>query len=146
MVYTLLGLTRLKEFYYATLGDLVERFFQFWQYTKNMELGGFRDLGLACWHFVLQFSGYYPTEFVGFLGPRNLSTPSFGREVKPLFTCLLFTQCKWSLNITWISGLRPNLRTIDAPSIQIPPPCALACWFVEMPVDETLELLTQTAQ
>ena len=34
-----------------------------------------------------------------------LSTPSFGREVKPFFPCRRFTSCKISLNVTWKSDI-----------------------------------------
>ena len=47
-----------------------------------------------------------------------LSTPSFGREVKPFVLCRIFTACKRSLNVTWNSGIfRQNSSAISHPSI-----------------------------
>ena len=40
-----------------------------------------------------------------FQGEKVLSTPSFGREVKPFVPCRRFTACKRSLNVTWKSGI-----------------------------------------
>ena len=46
-----------------------------------------------------------------------LSTPSFGREVKPFVPCRRFTACKRSLNVTWKSGIfRQNSSAISRPS------------------------------
>jgi hypothetical protein len=51
-----------------------------------------------------------------FQGEKILSTPSFGREVKPSVPCRRFTACKRSLNSTWKSGiLRLNLPAISRP-------------------------------
>ena len=36
---------------------------------------------------------------------KILSTPSFGREVKPSVLCRIFTACKRSLNVKWKSGI-----------------------------------------
>ena len=52
-----------------------------------------------------------------FQGEKILSTPSFGREVKPFVPCLRFTACKRSLNVTWKSGIfRQNSSAISRPS------------------------------
>ena len=52
-----------------------------------------------------------------FQGENILSTPSFGREVKPFVPCRRFTACKRSLNVTWKSGIfRQNSSTISRPS------------------------------
>ena len=40
-----------------------------------------------------------------FQGEKILSTPSFGRKVKPFVPCRRFTACKRSLNVTWKSGI-----------------------------------------
>ena len=46
-----------------------------------------------------------------------LSTPSFGREVKPFVPCRIFTARKRSLNVTWKSGIfRQNSSGISRPS------------------------------
>ena len=52
-----------------------------------------------------------------FQGEKILSTPSFGREVKPFVPCRRFTVCKRSLNVTWKSGIfRQNSSAISCPS------------------------------
>ena len=52
-----------------------------------------------------------------FRGEKILSTPSFGREVKPFVPCRRFTACKRSLNVTWKSGnFRQNSSAISRPS------------------------------
>ena len=48
---------------------------------------GFGCLEVACWPLVPKFAGL------------NLSTLSFGGEVKPLVPCRRFTACKRSLNL-----------------------------------------------
>ena len=48
---------------------------------------------------------------------KILSTPSFGREVKPFVPCRRFTACKRSLNVTWKSYIfRQNSSAISRPS------------------------------
>jgi len=51
-----------------------------------------------------------------FRAKNSLSTPSFGREVKPSVPCRTFTACKRSLNVTWISAFRQNYGTFLAHS------------------------------
>ena len=52
-----------------------------------------------------------------FQGEKILSTPSFGKEVKPFVPCRRFTACKRSLNVTWKSGIfRQNSSAISRPS------------------------------
>ena len=52
-----------------------------------------------------------------FQGGKLLSTPSFGREVKPFVQCRRFTTCKRSLNVTWKSSIfRQNSSAISRPS------------------------------
>ena len=56
---------------------------------------GFGGLEVASWPSIPKFAGSNPTEAVGFLRAKKiLSTPSFGREVKPFVTCRRFTACK----------------------------------------------------
>ena len=44
----------------------------------------FGGIEVACWPLVPKFAGSIPAEAVGiFQGEKILSTPSFGREVKP---------------------------------------------------------------
>ena len=53
-----------------------------------------------------------------FQGEKILSTPSFGREVKPFVPCRRFMACKRSLNVTLKSGIfRQNSSAISHPSI-----------------------------
>ena len=79
---------------------------------------GFGGLEAACWPLVPKFAGSNPAEAVGFFRAKKiLSTPSFGREVKPFVPCSRFTACKRSLNVTWKSGIfRQNSSTISRPS------------------------------
>ena len=67
---------------------------------------------------VLKFAGSNPTEGDGFFRAKKiLSTPSFGREVKPFVPCRRFTAYKRSLNVTWKSGIfRQNSSAISRPS------------------------------
>ena len=52
-----------------------------------------------------------------FQGEKILSTPSFGKEVKPFVPCRGFTARKRSLNVTWKSGIfRQNSTAISRPS------------------------------
>ena len=59
-----------------------------------------------CWHLVPKFAGSNPAEAVGFFRTKKiLTTPSFGREVKPFVPCRRFTARKRSLNVKWKSGI-----------------------------------------
>ena len=52
-----------------------------------------------------------------FQDEKILSTPSFGREVKPSVPCRRFMACKISLNVTWKSGIfRQNSSDFSRPS------------------------------
>ena len=81
-------------------------------------LSGFGGLEVRCWPLVPKFAGSNPAEAVGFFRAKKiLSTPSFGREVKPFVPCRRFTACKRSLNVTWKSGIfRQNSSAISRPS------------------------------
>ena len=47
-------------------------------------ISGFGGLEVACWPLVPKFAGSNPAEAFGFFRAKKiLSTPSFGREVKP---------------------------------------------------------------
>ena len=59
---------------------------------------GFDGLEVACWPLVPKFAGSNPAEAVGFLRAKKiLSTPSFGREVKPFVPCHIFATRKRTL-------------------------------------------------
>ena len=67
---------------------------------------GFGGLEVACWPLVPKFAGSNPGRSRRiFQGEKILSTPSFGREVKPFVSCRRFTACKRSLNVKWKSGI-----------------------------------------
>jgi len=57
---------------------------------------GFGGLEVACWPLVPKFAGSNPSDFKG---EKILSTPSFGREVKPPVPCRRFAACKRSLEL-----------------------------------------------
>jgi len=62
-------------------------------------VSGFGGLGVACCLEVPKFAGSNPAKAVRiFQGKKILSTPSFGREVKPWVPCRRFAACKRSLN------------------------------------------------
>ena len=60
---------------------------------------GFGGLEVACWPMVPKFAGSNRSRRI-FQGEKILSTPSFGREVKPFVPCRRFTACKRSLKVT----------------------------------------------
>ena len=69
-------------------------------------VSGFSGLEVAYWPLVPKFAGSNPAEVIGFFRAKKiLSTPSFGREVKPFVPCRRFAACKRSLNVTWKSGI-----------------------------------------
>ena len=73
---------------------------------------------VACRPLVPKFADTNPAEAVGFFRVKKiLSTPRFGRELKPFIPCRRFTACKRSLNVTWKSGIfRQNSSAISRPS------------------------------
>ena len=63
--------------------------------TTGRIYSGFCGLEVACWPLVPKFAGSNPAEAVGFFRAKKiLSTPSFGREVKPFVPCRRFMACK----------------------------------------------------
>ena len=54
-----------------------------------------------------------------FQGEKILSTPSFGREVKPSVPCRRFAACKRALKFTWKSEFRQNYRAISRPHFHL---------------------------
>jgi hypothetical protein len=50
-----------------------------------------------------------------FKGGKILSTPSFGREVKPWLPCRRSAACKRILNVPWKSSFRQNYRSLVPP-------------------------------
>ena len=78
------------------------------------------NISAATLHFplVTKFAGSNPAGAVGFFRAKKiLSTPSFGREVKPFVPCRRFTACKRSVNVTRKSGIfSQNSSAISRPS------------------------------
>ena len=73
-------------------------------------LSGFGVLEVACWPLVPKFAGSNPVE-------KILSTPSFGREVKPFVPCRIFTACKRTRKCMRGSrSFRSKLPAISRPS------------------------------
>ena len=68
--------------------------------------------------FGTQVPGFKPGRSLRiFQVEKILSTPSFGREVKPFVPCRRFTACKRSLNVTWKSGIfKQNSSASSRPS------------------------------
>jgi hypothetical protein len=68
-------------------------------YFIYITYSGFGGLGVACWPLVPKFACSNLAEAVGFLRAKKiLSTPSFGREVKPSVPRHRFAAYKRSLN------------------------------------------------
>ena len=62
---------------------------------------GFGGLEVACWPLVPKFAGSNPTEAFGFFRANKiLSTPSFGREVKPFVPKVYAWKLQLSVEIT----------------------------------------------
>ena len=55
-----------------------------------------------------------------FQGEKILSTPSFGREVKPSVPCRRFTACERFLNAAWKSGISGKIHRLYLAHI-VPP-------------------------
>ena len=92
------------------------------EYRTVLAFGG---LEVACWPLVPKFAGFTPGRSRQiFRAKKILSTPSFGRKVKPSVPCRSFTPCKRSLNVTWKSKFRQNSRTFLAHS------STFRCWVL----------------
>jgi hypothetical protein len=77
---------------------------------------GFGGLGVSVLASGTQVRGFKPGRSRRiFNGGKILSTPSFGREVKPWVR--RFAACKRNLNVPWKSAFRKNSR------FQLPPEC-----------------------
>ena len=70
--------------------------------------------------FSTQVHGFKPGRSRrNFREKKNLSTPSFGGEVKPSVSCCRFAACKRSLKFTWKSEFRQNYRLISHPQFHL---------------------------
>jgi hypothetical protein len=68
--------------------------------VKYLLLSGFGGLGVSVLTSGTKFAGSNPAKAIGFLrAEKSLSTPSFGREVKPWVPCRRFAACKKSLDV-----------------------------------------------
>ena len=77
---------------------------------KYRDQSGFGGLEVACWTLVPKFAGSNPTE-------AFLSTPSFGKEVKPFFPRRIFAACKRTRKCMRGSRrFRSKLQAISRPS------------------------------
>ena len=56
-----------------------------------------------------------------FRGEKILSTPSFGKEVKPWVACRRFAACKRSLNVPWKSCIQAKLLSAMFLAQVVPP-------------------------
>ena len=89
-----------------------------WQTPLVSGLGG---LEVACWPLVPKFAGFTPGRSRRIFRAKKkiLSTPSFGRGVKPSVPCRRFAAFR-SLNVTWKSTFRQNLPDISLPQFHLP--------------------------
>jgi hypothetical protein len=79
-------------------------------------LSGFGDLGVSVLAAGTQVRGFKPGRSCRiFKGGQILSTPSFGREVKPWVPCRRFVASKRTLNVLWKSAFRQNYRSLFPP-------------------------------
>ena len=71
------------------------------------------------WPLVPKFAGSNPAETVGFFRTKQiLSTPSFGREIKPFVPCRIFKARKRTRNrVRGSRSFRSKLPAISRPSI-----------------------------
>ena len=101
--------THIRQICHATLYGLRSQWFT----TSD-----FAGLEVACWPFVPKFKGSSPAEAVGFLRAKKiLSTPSFGREVKPFVPCRIFAACKRTRKcVRGSRRFRSKLPAISHPS------------------------------
>jgi hypothetical protein len=77
---------------------------------------GFGGLGVSVLASGTQVRGFKPGRSRRiFKGAKILSTPSFGRAVKPWVPCRRFAACKRTLNVTWKSAFRQNSRSYSPP-------------------------------
>ena len=81
-------------------------------YVATVAVSGFGGLEVACWPLVPKFAGSNPAEVVEFFRAKKiLSTPSFGREVKPFVPCRRFTALA--------AGTLPQYNTTVADKVRV---------------------------
>jgi hypothetical protein len=79
-------------------------------------ISGFGGLAVSVMASGTQVRGFKPGRIRrNFKGGKILSTPFFGREVKPWVPCRRFAACKRSLNVPWKSSFRQNYRSYSPP-------------------------------
>jgi hypothetical protein len=83
-----------------------------WNMPESMWECSFGGLGVSVLASGTQVRGFTPGRSRQiFKGGKILSTPSFGREVKPWVPCRRFAACKRSLNVLWKLAFRLNYRS-----------------------------------
>ena len=93
--------SEINFFFHQQFAEAVERYNTYKSQQKRLRWS--RGSVLA---FGTQVRGFKPGPSRRiFRGEKILSTPSFGREVKPFVPCRRFTACKRSRNVTWKSGI-----------------------------------------
>jgi hypothetical protein len=96
-------------------------FSQIVQLLENVIIAGmiwycdFGGLGVSVLASGTQVRGFKPDRCRIFKGGKVISTPSFGRELKPWVPCRRFVACKRSLNVPWKSAFRQNYRSYSPP-------------------------------
>jgi hypothetical protein len=84
--------------------------------SLKAKLSSFGGLGVSVLASGTQVRGFKPGRSRrNFKGGKILSTPSFGREVKPWVPCRRFAACKRTLNVPWKSAFRLNSRSYPRP-------------------------------
>jgi hypothetical protein len=96
-------------------GSILEQVKQFNYLGCDLNLIGFGGLEVACWPLVPKFAGSNPAKAI-----RFLSTPSFGREVKPSVPCRRFAACKRPLELCESRILYEICRNISRPRRILP--------------------------
>jgi hypothetical protein len=90
--------------------------FRLWHCCSNCSFTGFGALGVSVLASGTQVRGFKPGRSRRiFKGGKILSTPSFGREVKPWVPCRRVAACKRTLNVPWKSAFRQNYRSLFPP-------------------------------
>ena len=98
------------------LGSVLPRKSRYHNSKRNSH-SGFGGLEVACWSLASKFAASNPVEAVGFFRAKKiLSTPSFGREVKPFVPCRIFEVCKRTMCMRGSRSFRSKLPAISRSS------------------------------
>ena len=94
---------------------------------------GFGGVEVACWPLVPQVRG--PKRRI-FQGEKILSTPSFGREVKPFVPCRIFAACKRNCSSSFTLITTGRIETYQVATYNIRTLLKMVYWspkHVELP-------------